>query len=125
MKRLAVAFALSLLVAGPVVATPAAPAAPVSGLISGEVDIRLFIQQIARMTDMTFIVDPRVDGMVVATTEAPPAKDDLLDFFIDTLRASGVAAVPSVGGAYRIFPAEDSVQRTSAGLTRPAGVVRL
>jgi len=122
MKRFAIALAMAVLAAGSVAAQAVEePAAT----ISSEMEIGQFIQQFARMTDMTFIVDPRVNGTVVTPSNAPVSRDELLDFFVDTLRASGVTAVPSVGGAYRIFPAADSVQRTSAHLALPAGAVRL
>ena len=122
MKRLAIALALVVL---PAAAAADEPATVSAEATLGEIDIHEFIQSVARVTDLTFIVDPRVGGTVSATRPAPAARDELLDFFIDTLRASGVSAVPSVGGAYRIFPAQDSVRRTSASLGGPIGAARL
>lgn len=112
MNRLAIVLALTVLAAGPVAAAPANE--PQAVLNARDMDIQVFIQQVARMTDMTFIVDPRVHGTVPAIAEAPASKEALFDLFVSTLRANGVAAVPSVGGAYRIFPADDQVERTSA-----------
>ena len=122
MKRFLVALTFAALVGGPAAAATAPVAQPVASV--RDMDIHAFIQQVARLTDMTFIVDSRVSGTVAAPDAEQVAKDELLDVFVSTLRASGVSAVPSVGGAYRIFPAADQVQRTSAALS-VAGPVRL
>jgi general secretion pathway protein D len=78
-----------------------------------DTDIRVFIQEVARLTDLTVIVDERVRGTVSVTAEAPMSREEMLRLFVATLRASGVAAIPSVGGAFRIVPIESSVQRSS------------
>jgi general secretion pathway protein D len=127
MKRFAIALSLTVLAAGPVAAETAVPSGPAQPASEAQdMDIRLFIQEVARLTDMTFIVDQRVRGVVPATRFGPASRDEILDLFVSTLRASGVEAVPSVGGAYRIFPARDPVQRTSARNGRGSdGAVRL
>lgn len=113
MKRFAIALALAALAASPAAAAAPAPA-PQPALSAQGVDVREFIQQIARLTDMTFIVDARVKGTVSAPAETPASRDELFDLLVSTLRASGLVATPSVGGAYRISPAPEQVRRTSA-----------
>ena len=112
MKRFAVLLSLAILAAGPVAAAPTAVVQSV--VVSQDVDVRDFIEEVARLTDMTFIVDQRVQGTVSATPFGPASRDEILDIFVATLRANGVDAVPSIGGAYRIVPAKEQVRRTSA-----------
>jgi len=124
MKRFAVAFSLAVLAAGPVAAAPTTDVQ--SAVALQDVDVRDFIREVASLTDMTFIIDQRVQGRVAATTFGPASREEILDIFVSTLRASGVDAVPSVSGAYRIVPAADKVQRTSARNERDGdGAMRL
>lgn len=73
-------------------------------------DIRAFIQDIARTTGHTFIVDPRVTGTVTVTSERALSRAELFEVFLSTLRANGLVVSPTASGAYRVSPAEGAAQ---------------
>lgn len=96
-----------------------APAAPV--LAQGQVlnvqdaDIRAFIQDVARSTGRTFIIDPRVKGTVSVASDGPLSKTELFEVFLATLRSNGYIAIPTGPSTYRIEPAENAARAPSAG----------
>jgi general secretion pathway protein D len=73
-------------------------------------DIRAFIQDIARTTGRTFIVDPAVTGTVTVTSDRPLTRAEVYDVFLSTLRANGLVVIPTSSGAYRIAPAQGAAQ---------------
>lgn len=78
-----------------------------------DADIRAFIQDAARVTGRTFIIDQRVQGKVSVVTERPLSKSEYFEIFLSTLRANGLVAVPAPGGAYRILPADTAAAQPS------------
>ena len=76
-------------------------------------DIRAFIQDVARATGRTFIIDPRVQGTVTIAGGDPMPDEQMLDVFFTTLRAHGYVAVPTSAGAWRIIPDEEAAQQPS------------
>lgn len=97
MKRALLALALML----------AAPLTPVHAqhvVNFREADIRAFIEDAARVTGRTFIVDPAVSGKVSVVTQRPLSRSEYFELFLSTLRANGLMAVPLQGGAFRIQP---------------------
>ena len=98
MKRLKFALALALLSA------PLMPASAQYVLNLREADIRAFIEDAARVTGRTFIVDQGVQGKVSVVTQRPLSRSEYFEVFLSTLRANGLVAVPSPGGALRIQP---------------------
>lgn len=78
-----------------------------------EADIRAFIQDAARVTGRTFIIDQRVQGKVSVVTDRPLSKSEYFEIFLSTLRANGLVAVPAPGGAYRILPADTAASQPS------------
>ena len=73
-------------------------------------DIRAFIQDIARSTGRTFIVDPAVTGTVTVTSERALTRSQTFEVFLSTLRANGLVVTPTSSGAYRISPAQAAAQ---------------
>ena len=73
-------------------------------------DIRAFIQDIARSTGRTFIVDPSVTGTVTVTSDRPLTPAETYEVFLSTLRANGLVVIPTSSGAYRIAPAQGAAQ---------------
>ena len=71
-----------------------------------DADIRAFIQDAARVTGRTFIIDNRVQGKVSVVTDRPLSRSEYFEIFLSTLRANGLVAVPASGGAFRIQPVE-------------------
>ena len=79
-----------------------------------DADIRAFIQDAARVTGRTFIIDNRVQGKVSVVTDRPLSKSEYFEIFLSTLRANGLVAVPAPGGAYRIQPADGAAGQPSS-----------
>jgi len=107
------AVALSALIAaqGPLLASPvlAQEGARQTLNVQGA-DIRAFIQDVARTTGRTFIVDPAVTGNVTVTSQRALTKTELFEVFLSTLRANGLVVTPTSSGAYRISPAQGAAQ---------------
>ncbi|MFN3522496.1 MAG: type II secretion system secretin GspD [Phenylobacterium sp.] len=113
-----------------------APAPPVLAQSKGQVlnlqdaDIRAFIQDVARATGQTFVIDPRVQGKVTIASQEPLSRTELFEVMLSTLRANGLVAVPTGGGTYRIAPEEGAAQQAAsvgggAGLGFSTQVFRL
>ena len=98
MKRFRIALALVL------VAAPLAPASSQYVLNFREADIRAFIEDAARVTGRTFIIDGSVQGKVSVVTQRPLSRSEYFEVFLSTLRANGLVAVPGAGGALRSQP---------------------
>ena len=73
-------------------------------------DIRAFIQDIARSTGRTFIVDPAVTGTVTVSSDRGLTRTQTFEVFLSTLRANGLVVTPTSSGAYRISPAHGAAQ---------------
>lgn len=81
-----------------------------------DADIRAFIQDAARQTGRTFVIDQRVQGKVSVVTDRPLSRSEYFEVFLSTLRANGLVAIPTTGGAYRIQPADGAAtQPTRVG----------
>lgn len=104
MKRLLLALAIA---AAPV------PAFSQYMLNFRDADIRAFVEDAARVTGRTFIIDPSVQGKVSVVTDRPLSRSEYFELFLSTLRANGLVAVPISGGAFRIQPAATAA--TSGG----------
>jgi len=97
-KRIRIALALALATA------TVQPAWSQHVLNLREADIRAFIEDAARVTGRTFIIDPTVQGRVSVVTQRPLSRSEYFELFLSTLRANGLVAVPAPGGALRIQP---------------------
>src|SRR3546814_3243058 len=53
-----------------------------------DADIRAFIQDAARVTGRTFIIDQRVQGKVSVVTDRPLSRSEYFEIFLSTLRAN-------------------------------------
>ena len=104
------ALALILAMQGPLAAVPALAQSGGQTLNVQGADIRAFIQDVARSTGRTFIVDPAVTGTVTVTSERPLSRGELFEVFLSTLRANGLVVTPTPSGAYRISPAATAAQ---------------
>ncbi len=79
-----------------------------------DADVRAYIQDVARATGRSFIIDPRVQGKVSVISERPLGREAYFELFLSTLRANGLVVSPAAGGAFRISPADGA--STSPGL---------
>jgi general secretion pathway protein D len=91
----------------------ATPALAQLSLNVREADIRAFIQDAAKATGRTFIIDSRVQGKVSVVTDRPLSRTEYFEIFLSTLRANGLVAVPASGGAFRIQPADGAAGQPS------------
>ena len=85
-----------------------------------DADIRAFVQDAARVTGQTFIVDGRVSGKVSVVTDRPLSRSEYFEVFLSTLRANGLVAIPIRGGGYRVQPADGAATQPSRVGSRAA-----
>jgi len=109
-SAISIALAAVLVLQGPLAAAPALAQTGGQTLNVQGADIRAFIQDVARMTGRTFIVDPAVTGTVTVTSDRPLSRTQLFEVFLSTLRANGLVVTPTSSGAYRISPAQGAAQ---------------
>ena len=98
MKSLKIALALAL------ATTPLAAARAQHVLNLRDADIRAFIEDAARVTGRTFVIDGGVQGKVSVVTQRPLSRSEYFELFLSTLRANGLVAVPIANGGFRIQP---------------------
>ncbi len=101
--RLSVLLAAPALLAAQVVTPPAVAQASIN---LRDADIRTLIDDVARVTGASFVIDPRVQGKVSVVSDKPLGRAQYFELFLATLQANGFAAVPVGRGQYRIQPAE-------------------
>ena len=95
---------LSLMLAAALVSATPGPAFAQYTLNVRDADIRAFIQDAARITGRTFVIDGRVNGKVSVVTDRPLSRSEYFEIFLATLRSNGLVAVPGPNGSYRIQP---------------------
>lgn len=96
-------------------------APPAPALSVQDADIRAFIQDVARATGTTFLVDPRVQGTITLSSEEPLTEPELLGILVATLRANGLIAVPAGDGVYRVVPDDTAAQQPGAAAAGGSG----
>ena len=77
-------------------------------------DIRAFVQDVARASGRTLIVDPRVQGTVTVATDRALSRDQMFDLLLSTLRANNLVAIPAGPNTYRIAPDEAAASQAWA-----------
>ena len=78
-----------------------------------DADIRAVVQDVARITGKTFIVDERVQVKISIVSDRPLSRSEYFEVFLSALRANGLIAVPMSNGAYRIQPADGAASTPS------------
>ena len=63
-----------------------------------DVDIKVFVQQVADTTGKTFILDDGVTGNVTVVSSKPLNKDEVYDLFLTTLKTRGYTLLPTSEG---------------------------
>jgi general secretion pathway protein D len=109
-KKLMIALALA---GAPLIY--AAPAQAQYVLNLRDADIRAFIQDAARVTGRTIIIDPAVQGRVSVVTERSLSRSEYFELFLSTLRANGFVAVPVSNGALRVQPVAGAASSAPVG----------
>lgn len=97
-------FKLSLMLAAALISSTPGPAFAQYTLNVRDADIRAFIQDAARITGRTFVIDGRVNGKVSVVTDRPLSRSEYFEIFLATLRSNGLVAVPGPNGSYRVQP---------------------
>lgn len=69
-----------------------------------DVELAEFIDSVGRITDRSFIVDPRVRGRVTLRSQRQLTADEVYQVFLSQLRVNGFAVVPAGGDNYKIVP---------------------
>ena len=90
-----------------------------------EADVRAFVQDAARVTGKTFIVDSRVQTKISIVTDRSLSRSEYFEVFLSTLRANGLLAVPMRNGGYRIswpMAQQRSRQKSAPNKLRPASL---
>lgn len=113
-SRSVLAAVAAALVMGGAVLPPVHAVAQTQLLNVQDADIRVFIQDVAKSTGTTFIIDPRVKGTVTVASNGPLNRRELFEVFLATLRANNFVATPAGNGAYRIEPSENAARQPSA-----------
>src|SRR5690606_16180750 len=116
------AAALAVLV---VPALPASAAGEAPAMRMQNVELPAFIQDVARATGTTFIVDPRVQGTVDISRDQAMSDEDLLGVLMTVLRANGLIAVPAGRATYRVVPDDSAAQQPGSPLGFATTVVPL
>lgn len=99
--------------------TPSALAQQAGGtpaLHMQNVELAAFIQDVARATNTTFIVDPRVQGTVDIRRDQPMSDEDLIGVLLSVLRANGLIAVPAGTATYRVVSDDTAMQQPGSPL---------
>ena len=108
-------LATALLLGGALPLT-AWPQADAPALRMQNVELTAFIQDVARATGTTFIVDPRVQGTVNISRDRPLTDEDLIGVLLSVLRSNGLIAVPAGTATYRIVPDDVAAQQPGTPL---------
>ena len=116
MKKIMMIFAMAAMLA-----MPGTPASAQHVLNLRNADVRAFIQDASRVTGRTFVIDPAVSGTVTVVTDRPLSQSEYFEVFLSTLRANGLVAVPTAGGALRIQSTASAAGQPGAVGTRSAG----
>ena len=117
MRRTSTAMVAMVALAGPAILVPAGAVAQQTVNLR-DADIRAYIQDMARATGRTFIIDPRVEGKVSVVSEKPLGREAYFELFLSTLRANGFVVVPAAGGAFKVTPAESAATQPTGGAGR-------
>src|SRR3546814_1955707 len=97
-------FKLSLMLAAELMS--ASPAHAQYTLNVRDADVRAFIQDAARVTGRTFVIDGRVAGKVTVVTDRPLPRSEYFEIFLPTLRANGLVEVPASRVSFRYKPTD-------------------
>ncbi|WP_394004713.1 type II secretion system secretin GspD [Luteimonas sp. WGS1318] len=109
-------LATAVLLACPTPPLSAQAQAEAPALRMQNVELTAFIQDVARATSTTFIVDPRVQGTVNVSRDRPLTDEDLIGVLLTVLRSNGLIAVPAGTATYRIVPDELAAQQPGSPL---------
>ncbi len=87
-------------------------------------DIREFISQIAKITQQTYVIDPRIKGgnTVTVISSQPLTRDQVYDVFLEVLTANGYTVIPK-GQINNIVPSTTAKTASPRDEQKPEGAV--
>ncbi|WP_263322512.1 type II secretion system secretin GspD [Endozoicomonas sp. Mp262] len=87
-------------------------------------DIREFIAQIAKITEETFVIDPRIKGgnTVTVISSKPLTRDQVYDVFLEVLTANGYTVIPK-GRIMNIVPSTTAKTSSGHGQEKPRDAI--
>lgn len=83
-----------------------------------DADIREFIDQVAQITDETFIVDPRVKGQVTVLSKTPLGLSEVYALFLSVMATHGFSVVTE-GGQSSVIPNAEAKAEANSGRASP------
>ncbi|MEN3972677.1 type II secretion system secretin GspD [Sphingomicrobium sp. XHP0235] len=102
----------SLLLLSAAMLMTAQPAAAQYMLNFRDADVRAFVDDAARVTGLTFVVDSRVNQNISVVSNRSLNRSEYFEVFLSTLRANGLVAIP-ISGGYRIQPSQGAATQPS------------
>lgn len=81
-----------------------------------DVDIRLVIQQVAKLTGQSFVVDPRVQGKIHLYADAAESPEEIYQLFTEALRVMGYVT-QTVNNHTHILPMQHAAGHASTSAT--------
>ena len=84
-------------------------------------DVEAVISTVARATNRSIVVDPKVRGKISLNSSQPLTPDQAIDSLSTALRMNGFALVNTAGG-YRVVTEADAKLQSSQTYTSPTGV---
>src|SRR5690606_2574475 len=109
-RSLLIGVLAAVLAAQPLAAAPVMAQEARQTLNVQNADIRAFVQDVARTTGRTFIVDPAVTGTVTVSSPRPLTRAQLFQVSLSTRRSNGPGVTAPAAGSYRISPAQGAAQ---------------
>jgi len=89
-----------------------------------EVDIKKVSQDIAKFTNKTLIIDPRVNGKVTSYSDNQLSEREVWNVYLRTIQVNGFAAVND-GNIVRIVPENESIRDANESNERADTVTRI
>ena len=89
-----------------------------------EVDIKKVSQDIAKFTNKTLIIDPRVNGKVTIYSDNQLSEREVWNVYLRTIQVNGFAAVND-GNIVRIVPENESIRDSNESNERADTVTRI
>lgn len=81
-----------------------------------DADINLFVQQVAKQTGKTFVVDPKVKGKISVSTESKVDEEGMYKLLLSVLNVHGYAAIKA-GDVIKIVP-NNSVKQAGTSFVK-------
>lgn len=79
-----------------------------------DANIRVFIDDVARITNYSFVIHPAVRGTVNVSSPVPLTEEEVFEMFLATMRTSDYAVIDAGPGKFKIMPDDAAVPEITA-----------